>query len=312
MGFRRSIYKLQINLKYNKEGIFFALAAHTLWGLFPLYWPFLNKAGAFEIVSHRAVWSLILCLIILALTSKLVPTLKLLKDKRIATRLTLSAGLISINWLVYIWAVNHGHVVEAALGYYINPLVLIAFGTIFLKEKMSQMQWFAIAVASIGVIVLTVDYGRLPWVAIALAGSWGTYGFVKKKLNLESLVGLSLETLIAFPFYGGYILYLQLHGTGHFTTSTGLTLLLIGAGVVTAIPLLLFNGAVTRVPYSLLGLFQYVTPTLTFIIGIWIKHENMPTARWIGFFVIWIALIAIGIDLTRSSSSTNNRLAQAD
>ena len=299
-------------MRYNKKGILFGIAAHTLWGLFPLYWGYLKDAGAFEIVSHRAVWSLVLCLIVLAFNKRLIATLNLLRDKRIATRLTLSAALISINWIVYIWSVNHGHVVEAALGYYINPLVLIAFGTIFLKEKMSKIQLFAVAVACIGVLVLTIDYGRLPWIALTLAGSWGTYGFIKKKLGLESLVGLALETLIAFPFYFGYIIFLQSKGSGHFTTSLTIMFLLMGAGVVTAIPLLLFNGAVTRVPYSLLGLFQYITPTLTFMIGVWINHESMPTARWIGFFVIWIALIAIGVDLTRSGRAANNSLAKAD
>jgi chloramphenicol-sensitive protein RarD len=299
-------------MRYNKQGIFFAVLAHTLWGLFPLYWPLLKKANAFEIVSHRAVWSLVLCLIVLAYKKRLIETLKLLKEKRIATRLTLSAMLISINWIVYIWSVNHGHVVEAALGYYINPLVLIAFGTIFLKEKMTKIQLFAVGVACVGVLVLTIDYGRLPWIALTLAGSWGSYGFVKKKLGLESLVGLALETLIAFPFYFGYIIFLESKGSGHFTTSFSLMFLLMGAGVVTAVPLLLFNGAVTRVPYSLLGLFQYVTPTLTFMIGVWINHEAMSTARWIGFFIIWIALIAIGIDLTRSGRAANNSLAEAD
>jgi chloramphenicol-sensitive protein RarD len=220
--------------------------------------------------------------------------------------------MISINWLVYIWAVNHDHVVEAALGYYINPLAIIALGTIFLHEKMSRLQWFAITVAGIGAIVLTVDYGRIPWVAVALALSWSTYGFVKKKLGLESMVGLTIETLLSLPFYGGYIIYLQSHGEGHLGSRISLTLLLIGGGVVTAIPLLLFNGAVTRIPYTLLGLFQYITPTLTFIIGVWVKHEDMPSARWFGFFVIWIALFALAYDLAKSGSSANNRIAQGD
>ena len=299
-------------MTYNKKGILFGLSANVLWGLFPLYWPLLKEASAFEIVSNRAVWSLVFCLLVLAVQRRLFETLKLVLNSEIALRLFISACLISINWLVYIWAVNHGHVVESALGYYINPLVMIAFGTIFLHEKLTRLQWFAIGVAGIGAVVLTIDYGRLPWVAIALAGSWGTYGFVKKKLGLESLVGLALETLIALPFYGGYLIFIQNNGVGHIGTSTKLTLLLVGAGVVTAIPLLLFNGAANRVPYSLMGLFQYVTPTLTFIIGVWLRHEAMPTARWIGFFIIWVALIALGYDLLKSGSSTNNSLTKAE
>ena len=299
-------------MRYNKSGIFFGIAANTLWGLFPLYWPLLKEASALEIVSHRAVWSLVFCAIILAFNKKLIYTLKLLSKNGVAIRLTFAAALISVNWIVYIWAVNHQHVVEAALGYYINPLVMIAFGTLFLHEKLSRLQWFAIAIAAIGAVVLTIDYGRLPWVAIALATSWGTYGFVKKKLGLESMMGLALETLIALPFYAGYIIFLQTKGEGQLGSSLHMTLLLMGAGIVTAIPLLLFNGAANRVPYSLMGLFQYITPTLTFAIGVWLRHEEMPTARWIGFFVIWIALIALAIDLVKSGSSTNNRFAQAD
>ena len=299
-------------MRYNKSGIFFGIAANTLWGLFPLYWPLLKEASALEIVSHRAVWSLVFCAIILAFNKKLIYTLKLLSKNGVAIRLTFAAALISVNWIVYIWAVNHQHVVEAALGYYINPLVMIAFGTLFLHEKLSRLQWFAFAIAAIGAVVLTIDYGRLPWVAIALATSWGTYGFVKKKLGLESMMGLALETLIALPFYAGYIIFLQAKGEGQLGSSLHMTLLLMGAGIVTAIPLLLFNGAANRVPYSLMGLFQYITPTLTFAIGVWLRHEEMPTARWIGFFVIWIALIALAIDLVKSGSSTNNRFAQAD
>jgi len=299
-------------MHYNKTGIFFGIAANTLWGLFPLYWPLLKEASALEIVSHRAVWSLVFCAMILAFNKKLIYTLKLLNKDGVALRLTFAAALISVNWIVYIWAVNHQHVVEAALGYYINPLVMIAFGTLFLHEKLSRLQWFAIAIAAVGAVVLTVDYGRLPWVAIALATSWGTYGFVKKKLGLESMMGLALETLIALPFYAGYIIFLQTNGEGQLGKSLHMTLLLMGAGIVTAIPLLLFNGAANRVPYSLMGLFQYITPTLTFAIGVWLRHEEMPTARWIGFFVIWIALIALAIDLVKSGSSTNNRVTQAD
>jgi chloramphenicol-sensitive protein RarD len=299
-------------LRYNKKGILFGISAHTLWGLFPLYWSHLKSAGPFEIVSNRAVWSLVFCFLVLAYQKQLLKTLKLLKNSKIALRLGLSAIMISINWIVYIWAVNHGHVVEAALGYYINPLAIIAIGIFFLHEKLNKLHWVAISIAAVGAIVLTVDYGRIPWVAVALALSWSTYGFIKKKLGLESIVGLTLETLIALPFFGGYILFVQANGEGHLGSSASLTLLLLGGGVVTAIPLLLFNGAVTRIPYSILGLFQYITPTLTFIIGVWINHEVMPSARWFGFFVIWIALIALGYDLFKSGSSTNNSIAQAD
>jgi chloramphenicol-sensitive protein RarD len=283
-----------------------------LWGLFPLYWSHLKEANPFEIVSNRALWSLVFCFLVLAYQKNLRNTLNLIRNKIVVVRLLLSAIMISINWLVYIWAVNHDHVVEAALGYYINPLAIIAIGTIFLHEKLNKLQWVAISIAALGAIVLTIDYGRIPWVAVALALSWSTYGYIKKKLGLESIVGLTIETLLALPFFGGYILFLQARGEGHLGSSISLTLLLLGGGIVTAIPLLLFNGAVIRIPYSLLGLFQYITPTLTFIIGVWVDHEVMPTARWFGFLVIWIALLALGYDLAKSGSSTNNSLTETD
>ena len=223
--------------------------------------------------------------------------------------LLLSTILVSINWITYIWAVNHGHVVEAALGYYINPLIIIAFGVILLREKLRPLQWVAVAIAAIGVLVLTIDYGRLPWVAISLALSWGSYGLVKKKLNLGALEGLAIETLISFIPYVGYLIYLGQQGTGQFGHKPLLTILLISAGAVTAIPLLLFNGSTTRLPYSTIGLLQYITPTIQFSIGVWLRHEDMPTARWIGFIVIWFALAALATDLVRSSRAVDNRIA---
>lgn len=299
-------------MRYNKKGVLFGISAHTIWGLFPLYWPFLHVASPLEIVSNRAVWSLVFCFIFLAIGKKLFSTLKLLLNWKVVKTLFISACLISINWIVYIYAVNNGKVVQAALGYYINPLVVISIGTIFLKEKLTKLQWWAIGLAAFGAVVLTIDSGSIPWIAFALAGSWGTYGYVKKQLGLESLVGLAIETLIALPFYGGYVIYIQSHGTGHLGISVKLTLLLIGAGLFTAIPLLLFNGAVIRVPYSIMGIFQYLTPTLTFIIGVWVKHEAMPTGRWIGFFIIWVALMALGYDLFKSGSATDNSLTEVD
>jgi chloramphenicol-sensitive protein RarD len=217
--------------------------------------------------------------------------------------------LVSINWLIYIWATNNGHVVEAALGYYINPLIIIAFGVILLKEKMHQLQWVAVSIATVGVIVLTVDYGRLPWIALGLALSWGTYGLVKKQLGLGALEGLAIETMIAFIPYCGYLIFIGSKGEGQFGNGVGLTALLISAGAVTAIPLLLFNGSTNRLPYSTIGLLQYITPTLTFIIGVWVNQEAMPTARWIGFLLIWLALITLAIDLVRSSRAVDNSVA---
>ncbi|CAN2223426.1 RarD Predicted permeases [Candidatus Nanopelagicaceae bacterium] len=291
-------------------GLLFGVSSYILWGLFPLYWPLLQPANPLEIVSHRAVWTLVFCLIVLALSKQLHSTIAIVKKPRIMAGLFLTTILVSINWLTYIWATNNGHVVEAALGYYINPLIIIAFGVLLLREKMRPLQWLAVGIAAVGVAILTFDYGRLPWVAISLALSWGTYGLVKKKLDLGALDGLAIETLISLIPYAGYLIYLGNQGSGQFGQSPGLTILLISAGAVTAIPLLLFNGSTTRLPYSTIGLLQYITPTIQFSIGVWIRHEDMPAARWIGFLVIWLALAALATDLVRSSRAVNNGIAQ--
>jgi len=277
--------------------------------MFPLYWPLLEPANPLEIVSHRAVWTLIFCLIVLMITHALKSTLATFRRPKVAAKLFLASILISINWLIYIWATNNGHVVEASLGYYINPLIIIAFGVVLLKEKMRRLQWVAVSIASVGVIVLTVDYGRLPWVALGLALSWGTYGLVKKQLGLGALEGLAIETMIAFIPYCGYLIFIGSKGEGQFGNGTGLTILLISAGAVTAIPLLLFNGSTTRLPYSTIGLMQYITPTIQFSIGVWVNNEAMPTARWVGFIFIWLALITLATDLLKSGRSVDNSIA---
>ena len=277
--------------------------------MFPLYWPLLEPANALEIVSHRAVWTLVFCFIVLAATKALSSTLATLKRPTVAVKLFLSSLLISVNWLVYIWATNNEHVVEASLGYYINPLIIIGFGVIFLKEKMRPLQWAAVSIATLGVLVLTFDYGRLPWIALALAVSWGSYGLIKKQLGLGALEGLAIETFISSFFYLAYLIYIGNQGTGQFGQSWGLTALLISAGAVTAIPLLLFNGSTNRLPFTTIGLLQYITPTLQFSIGVWVLNEDMPTARWIGFLIIWAALVTLAIDLIRSSRAVNNSVA---
>lgn len=296
-------------MKNNRLGLIYGVSAYGLWGLFPLYWPLLKPASPLEIVSHRAVWTMVFCIIILTITRSLKSTLVTFKRPKVAAKLFVTSVLISINWLTYIWATNNGHVVEASLGYYINPLIVIAFGVILLKEKMRKLQWTAVAIASIGVLVLTIDYGRLPWVAVGLALSWGGYGLMKKQLGLGALEGLAIETLIAFIPYCLYLIYLGSTGEGEFGHSFGLTALLISAGLVTAIPLLLFNGSTTRLPFTTIGLMQYITPTIQFSIGVWVLHEDMPAARWAGFIFIWAALVTLAIDLLRSGRAIDNSIA---
>jgi chloramphenicol-sensitive protein RarD len=296
-------------LNKEKLGLVYGLGAYVLWGLFPLYWPLLKPATSPEIVSHRAVWTMVFCFIILAITKSLKSTLATFKRPKVAAKLFTASILVSINWLIYIWATNNGHVVEASLGYYINPLIAIAFGIILLKERMRPLQWVSVSVATIGVLVLTIDYGRLPWVAFGVALSWGTYGLIKKQLNLGAVEGLAIETLIAFIPYCAYLVFLDSKGEGQFGQGVSITILLISAGAVTAIPLLMFNASTTRLPLTTIGLLQYITPTLTFIIGVWINHEVMSTARWVGFFIIWIALFALAYDLVRSGRAVNNSIA---
>jgi chloramphenicol-sensitive protein RarD len=296
-------------LKNQKLGLLYGLGAYVIWGTFPLYWPLLKPANSLEIVSHRAVWTPVFCIFVLAATHALKTTFATFRNPKIVLKLLLSSVLVSINWLVFIWAINNGHVVESSLGYYINPLIIIAFGVILLKEKMRRLQWVAVSIATVGVIVLTIDYGRLPWVAIGLALSWGSYGLVKKQLGLGALEGLTIETLISFIPFCAYLIFIGSKGEGQFGNGIGLTALLISAGAVTAIPLLLFNGSTTRLPYSTIGLMQYMTPTIQFSIGVWVNNEAMPTARWIGFIIIWLALITLAADLLKSSRTVDNSIA---
>jgi len=294
--------------KVKSLGLLFGVSAYTLWGLFPIYWLLLKPASALEIVSHRAVWTLVFCFIVLWLTKTLSSTLALLKRPKIVAGLFLSSILISVNWIIYIYAATSNHVVEAALGYYINPIVVIATGVIVLKEKMRPLQWVSLGVATLGVAVLTIDYGRLPWIALGLGLSWGSYGLVKKKLGLGALEGLSIETLISSGAYLAYLIWLGNQGQGQFGLSWGITLLCISAGAVTAIPLLLFNGATNRLPLTLVGLLQYITPTLQFSIGVWYFKEDMPAARWTGFLIIWVALITLAVDLVKSGRSIDHSI----
>jgi chloramphenicol-sensitive protein RarD len=294
--------------KVRSLGLLFGVSAYTLWGLFPIYWPLLEPANPVEIVSHRAVWTLVFCFIILWLTKTLKSTLALLKRPKIVAGLFLGSILISINWIIYIYAATSGHVVEASLGYYINPIVVIATGVLILKEKLRPLQWVSVGVATLGVAVLTLDYGRLPWIALGLAFSWGGYGLVKKQLGLGALEGLSIETLISSGAYLAYLIWLGNQGEGQFGVSWKITLLFIGGGAVTAIPLLLFNGATNRLPLTLIGLLQYITPTIQFSIGVWYFNEDMPAARWIGFVIIWIALVALAFDLVKSGRTVDHSI----
>lgn len=295
----------------HRTGLLLGISAYFCWGLFPLYWPLLKPALPLEILAHRVIWSLLVCLAALTFRRKLVAVWLMLKDRRIFGWLVLASICLSLNWGIFIWAINSGHVVESALGYYINPLVMIAAGVLLLGERMRLAQWIAVVFGVVSVIVLSVDYGHPPYIALSLAFSWGLYGLVKKHLSLGALETLSIETLLMIIPATGYILLLSNRGTGQFGSSAHMTILLMTAGIVTAVPLLLFNGATSRIPLSTIGLLQYLNPTIQFAIGILIRHEKMSQGRWIGFIFIWIALVLLSVDGYRSSRAINDSITES-
>lgn len=288
-------------------GVFFGASAYTLWGLLPFYWQFLDGVAATEILVHRGLWSLLICLAFLMISRKIKVFWGLVRDRRTFAILAFASLLLTINWGVYIWSVTVDRVVESALGYYITPLMSVTFGVLILKEEISRAQRIAISFAAVGVVILTIGYGALPWIALALACTWGGYSLIKKQLKLGALESLSIETLIALIPSTGYIIYLAENGDSSFGTSLSTSLLLVGGGLATVIPLLLFNGATNRLPLVTVGLLQYLTPTIMFFIGVGINHENMNPIKLVGFVMIWLALFIFGRDLVRSSRAVDHR-----
>ena len=296
--------------KFNK-GLLFGVSAYIIWGLLPLYWKLVEEAGAYEILAHRGIWSLLICLSLLALRKQLKSAYVMVRSSRTFSLLFLASGLLTINWGVYIWSVTVNRVVEAALGYYITPLINVTFGVLLLREKLRPAQWIAVVLAAAGVVILTLGYGSLPWIALVLAISWGSYSLIKKSLNLGALETLSLETLFAFLPNLVFLFIIQGNGSAEFGSTWSISILLFGAGAATVIPLLLFNGSTTRLPLSTVGLLQYITPTIMFFIGIYINNEDISTTKVIGFAFIWLALAVLSRDLYRSSRPLDDGIAKA-
>ena len=296
--------------KVNK-GLLFGISAYIIWGLLPLYWKLVEEAGAYEILAHRGIWSLLICISLLALRKQLKSAYVMVRSSRTLSLLFLASGLLTINWGVYIWSVTVNRVVEAALGYYITPLINVTFGVLLLREKLRPAQWIAVALAAAGVVILTLGYGSLPWIALVLAISWGSYSLIKKSLNLGALETLSLETLFAFLPNLVFLFIIQGNGSAEFGSTWTISLLLFGAGAATVIPLLLFNGSTTRLPLSTVGLLQYITPTIMFFIGIFINNEDISMTKVIGFAFIWLALAVLSRDLYRSSRPLDDGIAKA-
>lgn len=278
----------------SRRGFLFGAAAYISWGFFPLYFPLLEPAGAVEILSHRVVWSLAFVALLITLVRKWGSIGRVARSPRRLAMLGAAAVFIATNWGVYIYGVNSGHVVEVSLGYFINPLVTILMGVVLLRERLRPLQWLALGLALAAVIELTVDYGHPPYISLCLAFSFGTYGLIKKKVGVGALEGLGLETFILAPAALAYLVYLDRIGDGSFGhRGLGNALLLACAGVLTAIPLLMFAGAANRVTMTVLGLLQYFTPTLQFLLGVLVFDEAMTSARWLGFVLVWIALAII-------------------
>lgn len=289
-------------------GILYATLAFFCWGLFPLYFHALDEVPPQEILAHRMLWSLLFLVIVLTVRQQWKWLPKVLRQPRILASFVASALLLTANWFIYIWSVNNGHVIDASLGYFINPLINVLLGLVVLKEKLRRGQWIAMAVAASGVAWLTWQAGELPWIALILGITFGGYGLLRKTAALAALEGLSLETMILFPLALVYVLWLSWHGHNAFlnTPHDSTRWLLAAAGPITAIPLLLFAAGARKIPMAVLGLIQYLSPTMQALLGVWVFHEAFPTARLVGFLVIWTALILYvleGLWMSRRNSA---------
>jgi chloramphenicol-sensitive protein RarD len=275
----------------NIHGLLAAAGAFILWGVLPAYWKLLQQVPAYEILCHRMAWSLVLTLGLVFLTGRRAVFRQALRERKNIITFTATGLLLAVNWLLYIWAVNAGFIVEASLGYFINPLINVFFGMIFFKEKMRPVQWLALLLAFLGVLYLTIYYGQFPWIALVLATSFAIYGLLHKQNNLGALDALCLETGILFLPAAAVLIGLAFTGSGSFgKIEVSGSLLLVGTGVITTVPLLLFGYAAHKIPLSTLGLMQYLAPTINLMLGIFIYGEEFPTTRMIGFMLIWGAL----------------------
>ena len=297
----------------NSVGILFGISAYGLWGLLPLYFLILAPAGPVEIVANRVVWSLIFCTLLLTAMRSWRPVLTALRTPRIVGTLTVAALLIAVNWLVYTYGVTSGQAIEASLGYFINPIVSVLLGVIVLRERLRPLQWTAIGMGVLAVVVLAVGYGAVPWIALTLAFSFGLYGFVKKKVGsrVDAVSSLSIETVVLTPIAVGVMLWLSStgratlvsEGPGHFW-------IMVASGVITAVPLIFFGAAARRLPLTTIGLLQYLAPVLQFLLALLVLKEEMPFERWIGFGLVWVGLILLTVDMLRTVRR-QPRLAEA-
>ncbi len=285
-------------------GTLLGFVAYGLWGLFPLYFHLLDGVSPVEIVANRVVWSLVFLAVLTSMTRSWSRTLSSARVPRNVVRLAIAAGFLAFNWGVYVWAVVSDQVVEASLGYFINPLVSVALGVLVLKERLRRGQWIAVGIAVAAVAVLTVSYGRPPWISLVLAFSFAIYGLIKKQVGVGSVESLTIETATLAPLALLVMAWFALQGESAMTSGDpSWVILLVLLGPVTAIPLLAFGGAATRIPLSSLGLLQYFTPVFQFLLGVFVFGEQMSTTRWIGFLLVWASLVVMSVDGLRNARS---------
>ncbi len=283
-----------------RRGTLYGAGAYLLWGLFPLYWPLLAPAGALEVLAHRILWSLVVVVVLLGVTRRLPQLRAAVRDRRRLAQISLAAVVIAVNWGTYIYGVTNDRVVETSLGYFVNPIVTVLLGVLVLGERLRPVQWVAMGAALVAVVVLTVENGSPPWIALVLAFSFGTYGLLKKTAGVGAVEGLAIETAVLFPVAAAYVVAIGITGQGTFTSEGGgHAVLLALAGVVTAVPLLLFGAAASRVPLTTLGVLQYLAPTMQFLLGITLFDEPLPIAKLLGFVLVWIGLALFTVDLVR-------------
>jgi chloramphenicol-sensitive protein RarD len=288
-----------------RRGVLYGIGAYGLWGVFPLYFRLLERSGAVEVVLHRVLWSLLVCLAVVAAVRSWGELRAVLVVPRRVVTLGVGAVLLAVNWGVYIYAVNSGQVVEASLGYYINPLVTVLLGVLVLREQLRRLQWVAVGVGAVAVAVLTAAYGRPPFIALTLALSFGLYGLIKNRVgaSVGALASLTTETLVLAPVAAVGLVVLEVRGEGHFADNPPWqALLLASVGVATVVPLLFFAAAARRVPLSTIGLLQYLTPTLQLLCGVLLLGEHMSAPRWGGFALVWVALIVLTVDTVHAAS----------
>ena len=280
-----------------KKGVLYGIGAYILWGFFPIYWKVLHEVSALQVIGHRIGWSFIVLIIFILITKQWQEFRSVAFSPKTIVMYTVAGVLLSINWLIYVWGVNAGFIVETSLGYFINPLLSVLLGVLFLRERLRPAQWIPVILAAVGVIYLTVVYGRPPWIALSLAFSFGFYGLVKKLAPLGSLYGLTLETAIVFPIALVYLIFVETNGTGAFLhNGVRIDLFLAGAGIVTTIPLLMFASAAKQIPLTMVGILQYIAPTLQFLIGVFLYKEPFDRSHLIGFGIVWVALIIFWVE----------------